>query len=68
MGDLLREGDDNMEDADDVYGGHGGDVVHEGRSRLIFSVIGKQGEGEDKEYPDVPKNWGFMTLRRTKKK
>ena len=36
-------------------------------SRLILSVIGR-GEGEDKEYPDVPKNWGFMTLRRTKKK
>jgi len=34
-----------------------GDLLREGN-----------GEGEDKEYPDVPKNWGFMTLRRTKKK
>ena len=56
MGDLLREGDDNIEDADDV-------------NMFKLSVIGKgQGEGEDKEFPDVPKNWGFMTLRRTKKK
>ena len=35
--------------------------------RLILSVVGS-GEGEDKDYPDLPKNWGFMTLRRTKKK
>jgi len=34
-----------------------GDLLREGK-----------GEGEDKDYPDVPKNWGFMTLRRTKKK
>ena len=60
MGDLLREGDDNMEDADDVF------MVE---NMFKLSVIGKgQGEGEDKEFPDVPKNWGFMTLRRTKKK
>jgi len=34
-----------------------GDLLREGR-----------GEGDDKDFPDLPKNWGFMTLRRTKKK
>ena len=63
MGDLLREGDDDestklliKEVWLDVFSSH-----------LILSVVGR-GEGDDKDFPDLPKNWGFMTLRRTKKK
>ena len=63
MGDLLREGDDDesttlliIEVWLDVSSSH-----------LTLSVVGR-GEGDDKDFPDLPKNWGFMTLRRTKKK
>ena len=63
MGDLLREGDDDestllliIEVWLDVCSSH-----------LILFVVGR-GEGDDKDFPDLPKNWGFMTLRRTKKK
>ena len=63
MGDLLREGDDDKSTTlliKEVWL----DVCS---SHLILSVVGR-GEGDDKDFPDLPKNWGFMTLRRTKKK
>ena len=68
-GDLLREGDDGerkellMMVLEKFHGGRWSCMCR----RLILSVVGS-GEGEDKDYPDLPKNWGFMTLRRTKKK
>ena len=64
MGDLLREGDDDESTTlliKEVWL----DVCSS--SHLILSVVGR-GEGDDKDFPDLPKNWGFMTLRRTKKK
>ena len=63
MGDLLREGDDDKSTTlliIEVW-------LDVSSSHLILSVVGR-GEGDDKDFPDLPKNWGFMTLRRTKKK
>ena len=63
MGDLLREGDDDESTTlliTEVW-------LVVSSSHLILSVVGR-GEGDDKDFPDLPKNWGFMTLRRTKKK
>jgi hypothetical protein len=43
-------------------------VLKQDLSFLLLTVIGGRGHREDRDYPDVPKNWGFMTLRRNKKK
>ena len=37
------------------------------RNDTINYILGGAEKG-DRDFPDVPKNWGFMTLRRNKKK